>query len=85
VAVAALGLWLQVTPLEAATLALACGLVLGAEALNSAIERLADRVTRDDDPEVRDLKDLAAGAVLATAIAAALAGAAIFLPRLFAL
>lgn len=83
-AVAALAAWCRVTPGEAASLALAVGLVLAAEALNSAVERLADRVTREPDPLIRDAKDLAAGGVLVAAAAALVVGLAVFLPRLLA-
>lgn len=85
VAVAVMGLLLRVTALEWAVLALATGGVIGAEALNSAVERLADRVTTEREETIRILKDTAAGAVLAVSIGAALAGLAIFGPRLWAL
>jgi diacylglycerol kinase len=85
VAVVALGLALHVSPLEWAVLALATGAVIAAEACNSAIERLADRVTAEREETVRILKDTAAGAVLAISIGAALAALAIFGPKLQAL
>ena len=47
---------------------LATTLVWIAEAFNSALEHLADRVTREADPMIRDAKDLAASAVLISAI-----------------
>lgn len=40
------------------------GVVWMSEMLNTAIEKLADRVTREQDPLIRQVKDLAAGAVL---------------------
>lgn len=64
-------------------LILCIGAVLGAEYMNSAIERLADRVTRDRDPLIRDAKDLAAAAVLAVSIGAALVGSIILGPALW--
>ena len=84
-AVGALGLALGVSALEWAVLALAAGAVIAAEAFNSAIERLADRVTGEQEVTIRILKDAAAGAVLATSIGAALAALAVFGPRLMAL
>jgi diacylglycerol kinase (ATP) len=80
--VGALGLVLRVSPLEWAVLALATGAVIGAEAANSAIERLADRVTMEREETVRILKDCAAGSVLAVSVGAALAALAIFGPKL---
>ena len=84
-AVVAMAVWLRVSALEWAVLSLAVGAVIAAEALNSAIERLADRLTTDREESIRLLKDAAAGGVLASAIGAALAALAIFGPKLLAL
>ncbi len=45
-------------------------LVMGAEQINSAIERLCDLVTEEMDERVRVIKDMAAGGVLVCAAAA---------------
>jgi len=79
--VVALGLWHRVERWEWCALLLACGLVVAAELGNTTIEWLADRVTRDREPAIRDVKDAAAGAVLAASIAAAVVGAFVFVPR----
>ena len=84
-AAATLGLWLGVTPVEWALLATLYGLVIGLEALNSAVERLADLTYPERDPRVRAIKDLGAAGVLAAALGAAGAGLAIFGPRLLRL
>lgn len=60
----------------------AIGMVLAAEAVNSAIEALADRVTQDYDEAIKRTKDLASGAVLILAIAAAIIGCIIFIPKI---
>ena len=52
--------------------------------LARALEALADAVHPQRDPRVGRAKDLAAGAVLVAAIAAAVIGALILGPRLFA-
>jgi diacylglycerol kinase len=83
--VVALGWWLRITRMESCLVALACGLVLAAEALNCAIERLADRVTLEKDERIRDAKDAAAGATLMASCAAAAVGLIVFVPRLLAL
>ena len=62
-------------------LCICIGLVLAAELLNSAIESLCDRITRDYDADIGKIKDLAAGTVLVLAIAAAAVGLVIFLSR----
>jgi diacylglycerol kinase (ATP) len=59
---------------------LAISIVWTAEALNTAFEFLADAASPEFHPLVRDAKDVAAGAVLLTAIAAAVIGAIIFWP-----
>jgi diacylglycerol kinase (ATP) len=61
---------------------LAISIVWTAEALNTAFEFLADAASPEFHPLVRDAKDVAAGAVLVTAIAAAVIGAIIFWPHL---
>lgn len=59
---------------------LAISIVWTAEALNTAFEFLADAASPEFHPLVRDAKDVAAGAVLVTAIAAATIGVIIFWP-----
>ena len=59
---------------------LAISIVWTAEALNTAFEFLADAASPEFHPLVRDAKDVAAGAVLLTAIAAAVIGVIIFWP-----
>src|SRR6267154_6090831 len=59
---------------------LAVSIVWTAEALNTAFEFLADAASPDFHPLVRDAKDVAAGAVLVTAVAAVIIGAIIFRP-----
>jgi diacylglycerol kinase (ATP) len=61
---------------------LAISIVWTAEALNTAFEFLADAASPAFHPLVRDAKDVAAGAVLLTAIAATIIGAIIFWPYL---
>ncbi|MPN45884.1 hypothetical protein SDC9_193463 [bioreactor metagenome] len=58
------------------------GMVLAAEGFNSAIERLVNLVSPGRNPLAGDIKDVAAGAVLVCAIAAAVVGLIIFLPYL---
>lgn len=83
--VIAAGIILEVNLLEWAVLALASGMVWAAEALNTAIEFLADRVAPERHDLVMKAKDTAAAGVLAAAIAAAAAGLLIFVPHLIRL
>ena len=70
-AAVALSLWLGS---GTAVVLLACGLVIASELLNAAFERLADAVHPSQHPLVGAAKDAAAGAVLVSAVAAALVG-----------
>ena len=51
-----------------------------AEALNTAFEFLADAASPEFHPLVRDAKDVAAGAVLLTAVGASVIGVIVFWP-----
>lgn len=62
---------------------LCIGLVMAAEAFNTAIERLVNLVSPAWHPIAGEVKDIAAGAVLICAITAALIGLIIFIPYLF--
>ncbi|MDE7192839.1 MAG: diacylglycerol kinase family protein [Oscillospiraceae bacterium] len=68
----------ELTRAEWAILLLTFGAVMGLEAVNTALEHLADRVTRERDEHIRRCKDCAAGAVLVAAIFAVGVGAALF-------
>jgi len=64
---------------------LAIGAVWCAEAVNTAIEQLCDKVSPERDPLIGRAKDLAAGAVLLMAIACAVVGLIVFGPRVLTL
>jgi diacylglycerol kinase len=66
-------------------LVFAAGLVLMAEAFNTAIEIDIDLTSPDYHPYARDTKDVAAGAVLIASLTAAIIGILIFAPYLAAL
>lgn len=78
----AFGCWLGLSAGEWCAVVLCIGAVVAAEALNSAVEALADRITTDHDPLIGKAKDFAAAAVLLTAIAAATVGAIVFIPKI---
>lgn len=82
VAAIAIGLWLGISAFEFCIVLLCISAVLGAEALNSAVERLADVHTRETHPEIKRIKDIAAGAVLIVAFISLVIGIVIFIPRL---
>jgi diacylglycerol kinase (ATP) len=51
------------TPMRAVELICAVALVLVVELLNTAIEKLADRLTMDHDPQIGRVKDMGSAAV----------------------
>lgn len=63
-------------------LTLAIGMVITAELFNSAIEELVNLVSPDYHEKAGLVKDIAAGAVLIAAIAAAVIGLLVFVPEL---
>lgn len=66
------------TPERWAILILACAIVMALEAVNTGIEKLADKVTEENSHHIKLAKDCAAGGVLIAAIGAAAVGAALF-------
>lgn len=79
------GAALRLGVVEWALIAVAITIVLMAEAMNAAVERLGDAVSQEPHPLVGAAKDLAAGSVLLSALGAAAIGALVFIPRLLAL
>jgi len=73
---------LQVTPLELACLTLTIALVLICELANTAIEILCDIICADLEPRIRRVKDVAAGAVLVSAVSAVIVGILVLGPRI---
>ena len=73
-----LGFYFKVTNMEWIALLLAGGLVLVSEAFNTAIEIDMDLTSPEFHPYARDTKDVAAGAVLISAIIAVIIGVLIF-------
>ncbi len=69
---------------ELALVFLTICVVLAAEAFNTAVEALADRVSAEFDPLVKRAKDTAAAGVLLAAAGAVAVGVAIFGPRIWA-
>ena len=69
---------------DVACFVLCFGIMLAAELINTALELLCDEVTEQYSERIRDVKDIAAGAVLVSAIASAVVGLMTFLsPSVF--
>ncbi len=76
------GFVLQISPMEWAAVLLCCALVISAEMVNTAIEKMCDLIEPNINEKIRTIKDMAAGAVLVCAIAAACVGVIVFLPKI---
>ncbi len=76
------GYLLKVSTAEWCFIVMAFAMVLAAEAFNTAVEFVVDLTSPDYHPLAGKAKDVAAAAVLITAIGAAIIGFIIFLPKL---
>ncbi|MCF6176309.1 MAG: diacylglycerol kinase family protein [Victivallaceae bacterium] len=76
------GFLFKLTSIEWALIIFAIIIVWMAEASNTAIEFLADSITKAQHPLIGKAKDVAAAGVLVTAIGAAIVGIIIFCPYL---
>lgn len=76
------GYCLKLTTNEWLWIIAAIGMVLVTESLNTALEVLVDLVSPQIHPKAKIIKDVAAGAVLITAITAAIIGMVVFIPKI---
>lgn len=76
------GFYFHLSRTEWVAVTLCITLVLSLEAVNTAIEHLTNLVSPDFHPLAGKAKDVAAGAVLLSAMGAVLVGAMIFLPKI---
>lgn len=79
-AVIIVGIVLGITRTEWIMVVMCIGTVIAAELFNTAIEKLVDLVSPERHPVAGQVKDIAAGAVLICAVAAAIIGLIIFIP-----
>lgn len=83
--VIAAGFIFGISLLEWIAIVLAIGFVFVVEIFNTAIENITDFISPDEHPSIKRIKDMAAAAVLISAIVAVIIGLMVFLPELFAL
>lgn len=76
------GFILRLSLTEWALIVLCIGGVFMAEAINSALEALADKVSPEKDPLIERAKDLSAAAVLLFVFAAVAVGLIVFIPHI---
>ncbi|NLO69732.1 MAG: diacylglycerol kinase family protein [Porphyromonadaceae bacterium] len=75
------GILFKISIYEWIAVVLSIGLVLTSEMFNTAVETLADKISAEKDPLLGKTKDIAAGAVLISAIISAVVGLIIFVPK----
>lgn len=75
------GWWLDISRTEWLLQIVAIGMVLTAESLNTAIEKLCDFIHPEYDKRIGFIKDVSAGAVSFAAITAIIIGLIIYLPK----
>lgn len=77
-----LGVYLKISLFEWIAISLAIGAVFAAELFNSALENLADHLAPEQHANIKKVKDLAAAAVLVSALMALAIGMIVFLPKI---
>ncbi|MDH6356118.1 diacylglycerol kinase [Dysgonomonas sp. PH5-45] len=80
IAAIALGFVFGITPMEWCMVLFAIALVFSLELINSSVENLSDFASPQKNDFIRKAKDMAAAAVLVSAIASFIIGIIIFLP-----
>lgn len=74
------GFFFKITALEWLVILLVSALVMGLEAMNTAIEKLCDLYSTETNVGIKTIKDIAAAAVLIAALVAVCIGVVVFLP-----
>ena len=77
------GIILKISKAEWITCIILFGLVISLELVNTAIENSVDLITQEKNTKSKIAKDVAAGAVLISAITAAIIGLMIFIPKIW--
>ena len=74
-----------ISKLEWMACLLSISLIFALETVNTAIERLCNRITLENDNSIKEIKDIAAGAVLLAAIGVTVVGLIVFVPYIIEL
>ncbi len=77
--------YFPLTNAERAVILVCIGLVLAAEIMNSALERLVNLVEPNYNKKAAEVKDLAAAAVLVLSFTSVIVGLVVFIPHLLLL
>ncbi|MEE3999458.1 diacylglycerol kinase family protein [Tenacibaculum sp. FZY0031] len=85
IAATILGFYFNISATEWMAQTLAIGIVLVAEALNTAIEKVADFIHPDYHKKIGFIKDIAAGAPAFAAVISLIIAGIIYLPKIIAI
>ena len=77
------GFYFNISTTEWMIQILTIGLIISIEGLNTAVEKIADFIHPDFNDKIGFIKDIAAGAVFISAIAAFIVACLIYIPKLF--
>lgn len=83
--VVAAGLFFRLSYLEWVIITLTISLVFVTEMINTALESMTDLIQEKEHQKAKIAKDVSAGMVLISALAAVIVGLVIFLPKLYLL
>lgn len=83
--VIAAGIFFKVSQTEWMILLLCIGFVIAMELMNTALEHVCNAAVPQFHPFIRHAKDMAAAAVLMAAVASAITGSIIFIPKIIVL
>ena len=76
------GIMLKISKAEWIICIILIGLVISMELINTAIDNTVDLITKEKNEQAKIAKDVAAGAVLVSAITSAIIGLIIFVPKI---
>ena len=78
-----LSFFLKINKTETVAVVFAIAFVWVTEMINTSIEKAMDFITQERHPQIKNIKDMAAGAVLIAAIVAVVIGGIVFIPKIF--
>ena len=77
-----LSIVLKISSLEWIWITFCIVLVLSLEMMNTVVEKIANLITKEHHPDIKKIKDIAAGAVLITAAGSVIIAIIIFMPKI---
>lgn len=82
IVVCLLGWFFKVNLYEWISLSIVIAMVWMAELFNTAMEEICNLISKEKNPKIKIIKDLAAGGVLVSAVCALVVGLVIFVPKI---